>query len=1012
MDSRPSAAARELWAETTDQGALRRYKELVDLIDDGIYQLSPDGTIVAVNDVLLELTGRDHETLLGDHISALLAEDGVELLETQVEKDSNANGETETFESYLQTASGRLIPCKLRVKPLRTNGALDGSIGIVRDLSLRKPPATVQLGEAVEDTLGTIVEKIDGGIFVIDDDCEVVWVNETIGEYFGLDPTELVGHDSQAVLREIVSERVTEPVDFSDRVLASYEHNNSIEEFACRIENGSDDGVRWLNHWSKPIESGDLAGGRIEIYTDITDERETAAALAETEERFQMLVDTVSEYAIFRLDPEGRVRSWNRGAEEIKGYDKAEIIGEHVSTFYTESEREAGVPEQNLRAATRHGSTEDEGWRVRKDGSRFWASVTITALQDEDGVHQGYLKVTHDMTDRHRREAKLESELERILDRISDAFYALDEDFKFTHINDRAEELLQSPREELLGETVWEQFPDAKETIVWDEFHKALQTQEAVSFDIEYEPLDIWVEVNAYPSGTGLSVYFRDITERMAKRREIQQREQELQAYREYTDRIFGAIDDIFYVVDTQGKFQRWNDALEEVTGYSESEIATMGPADFIIQEDKEKLLDGVQQVFETGNARVQATIACKGGDRIPMEFAASAVETPDGKQVLTGIGRNITDRRKRERALEESRSRYKALVENFPDTVVGLFDDNLEYTTIGGEMVDQVNVPVKNRVGHTIDEIYPQEMVEKIKPYYEAALRGESGSFDLEFRNRQFHVRTLPIESEEEVFAGMVVAQDVTERREDKRQLEESNERLEQFAHAASHDLQEPLRMVSSYLRLVKRRYGDRLDEDGREFLDFAVNGADRMREMIERLLEYSRIESRGAPLKPVELGDVLSDVRKSLRLTIEEHDAEITAESLPRVRGDESQLRQLFQNLLDNAIQYSGDAPPRVHISAEPCDEGTELDWLDEEEFWVISVEDDGIGIDPENSERIFQVFQSLAESDEHSSGIGLALCKRIVERHGGDICVASEPGDGATFTFSLPVANDTNV
>ncbi|QLG64076.1 GAF domain-containing protein [Halorarum salinum] len=234
---------------------------------------------------------------------------------------------------------------------------------------------------------------------------------------------------------------------------------------------------------------------------------------------------------------------------------------------------------------------------------------------------------------------------------------------------------------------------------------------------------------------------------------------------------------------------------------------------------------------------------------------------------------------------------------------------------------------------------------------------------------------------------------------RERERRLKESNERLEQFAYAASHDLQEPLRMVSSYLQLIERRYADEFDDDGREFLEFAIDGADRMRHMIDGLLKYSRVETEGNPFEPTDLDAVLMEARKDLQLRIEETDARITAESLPRVSGDRQQLRQVFQNLLDNAIEYSGGEPPRVEIWAERGDAE-----------WTISVRDEGIGIDPEYTDRIFEMFRNLHEPDEHSgAGIGLALCERILERHGGRIRVESTPGQGSTFSFTLPEASD---
>ncbi|NUB92985.1 MEDS domain-containing protein [Haloterrigena sp. SYSU A558-1] len=223
---------------------------------------------------------------------------------------------------------------------------------------------------------------------------------------------------------------------------------------------------------------------------------------------------------------------------------------------------------------------------------------------------------------------------------------------------------------------------------------------------------------------------------------------------------------------------------------------------------------------------------------------------------------------------------------------------------------------------------------------------------------------------------------------------LEESNERLEQFAYAASHDLQEPLRMVSSYLQLIERRTGDDLSEEIREFLSFAVDGAERMRRMIEGLLAYSRVETRGEPLEPVELDEVVEDVRENLQVRLDETDAELSVEPLPRVQGDGNQLRQLLQNLLSNAIKYSGETPPRIEVTAERNGN-----------TWKLSVRDDGIGIEDDERERIFDIFDRLHGREEYDgTGIGLALCERIVERHGGEIWVDAEPGEGSTFSFTL--------
>jgi light-regulated signal transduction histidine kinase (bacteriophytochrome) len=224
---------------------------------------------------------------------------------------------------------------------------------------------------------------------------------------------------------------------------------------------------------------------------------------------------------------------------------------------------------------------------------------------------------------------------------------------------------------------------------------------------------------------------------------------------------------------------------------------------------------------------------------------------------------------------------------------------------------------------------------------------------------------------------------------------LERSNKELEQFAYVASHDLQEPLRMVASYTQLLERRYKDQLDDTAREFIAFAVDGANRMQRLINDLLAYSRVQTRAGEPELVELSHVLGQARANLATAIEESGALVTNDGLPVVMADPAQLLSVLQNLIGNAVKFHGEEPPHVHVSARESDSEVE-----------ISVRDNGIGIRKEHQERIFLIFQRLHNRKDYpGTGIGLALCKRIVERHGGRIWVESEEGGGATFTFTLP-------
>lgn len=253
------------------------------------------------------------------------------------------------------------------------------------------------------------------------------------------------------------------------------------------------------------------------------------------------------------------------------------------------------------------------------------------------------------------------------------------------------------------------------------------------------------------------------------------------------------------------------------------------------------------------------------------------------------------------------------------------------------------------------------------------------------------------------------IVLRDISERKRAeaalKRQtedLERSNRELEQFAYVASHDLQEPLRMVGSYVQLLERRYKSKLDEEADKWIQYAVDGANRMKMLINDLLRYSRVGTQAKPLEMTNCAEVLRGAIGNLRAAIEEGGAEVTSDELPIVLADGAQLMELFQNLIGNGLKFHGTEPPRVHVGA-----------IRQDDTWLFSIRDNGIGIEDRHAERIFTIFQRLHTREEYpGTGIGLSICRKIVDRHGGRIWIESSPGGGSTFHFTWPAVIDAQL
>ena len=741
-----------------------------------------------------------------------------------------------------------------------------------------------------------LLEAAPDAMVVVNPTGEIVLLNVQAENQFGYSRDELIGQE----VRNII------PQGFAERLIADGTRS-AAEALAQQIGAGIElvgrrkDGSEFpLEIMLSPLESaeGILVTAAIrDISVRKNAEKHLARmeekrrlgedALRESEERYRMLLDGIENYAIFSMDPRGQILSWNAGAERIKGYSAAQIIGRNFSCFFPPADIERGRPEEILRIAAASGRHEEQGMRVRRDGSRFLANVVFTALRDAAGNLRGFSEFSHDLSESKESEARYRG----LLEAAPDAMVVVSQAGKIVLLNVRAEKEFGYSRDELVGQKVKNIIPEGfAERIIADGTRSA-------------------AEALAQQIGTGIE---------LAGRR--------------------------------------------------------------------------------------------KDGSEFPIEIMLSPLESADGILVTAAI-RDISVRKAAESHLARMEGRYRGLLEAAPDAMV--------VVNVAGKIV-LLNVRAEKEFGYSRDElvgqkvknIIPEGFAERIiadgtRSAAEALAQQIGTGIELAGRRKdgsEFPIEIMlsPLESADGILVTAAI-RDITERKESDEhlaktveELKRSNDDLQQFAYVSSHDLQEPLRMVSSYTQLLAKRYKGRLDSDADEFIAFAVDGCNRMQGLIQDLLAYSRAGTNEKKLRKVSSENALQKALINLRAAITQSGAVVTHDALPAITTDETQFTQIFQNLVGNAIKYRRAEVPRVHVSAARND-GNE---------WTFSVRDNGLGIDPQYFERIFVLFQRLHGRDEfEGTGIGLAVCKRIVERLRGKIWVESQLEKGSTFYFTLP-------
>ncbi|MBN3869443.1 GAF domain-containing protein [Nostoc sp. JL33] len=671
----------------------------------------------------------------------------------------------------------------------------------------------------------------------------------------------------------------------------------------------------------------------------------------------------------------------------------------------------------------------------------------------------------------HEQAARSQSEAARIrianlLESITDGFFALDKKWQFTYINGQAERLLQKNQNELLAKNIWEVFPEIISTTFHHEYHRAILEQVSVEFEEFFPSLNCWFQVHAYPAKDGLSVYFQDITQRRKTAEALRESKERWQL-------VLHANNDGIWDWNLKTNEVFFSTRWKEMLGYKDHEVSNSWDewAKRIHPDERDSVLQAFQDHFakKTPFYVCEYRVQCQDGSYKWILDRGEALWDALGDIVrMVGSYSDITHRKRVEEELKRQNLRSQLFSEITLKIRESLQIDEILQTTVtevqkllqvdrvlifqleadgSGTVVQEAVLPGWPVIlgKNLLDTCFKEEYLERYRQGRISAIEDIQVAHiqpcHREFLD-QFAVKAnlvVPIivrdgiwglllahqcaaprqwqkfETEllqqlaNQIGIALSQAQLLEKQTQQSQELARSNAELEQFAYVASHDLQEPLRMVTSYLQLLERRYKNQLDANADQFIAYAVDGARRMQTLINDLLNYSRLSSRGQPFVPVNCSAILEQAIANLQIAIADSKAVVTHDTLPEVIADATQLTQVFQNLIGNAIKFCRDHQPRVHIGVAKKDvnlDGESLNFVPSADEWLFWVRDNGIGLESQYAERIFIIFQRLHGRGKYpGTGIGLAICKKIIERHGGRIWIESKLGQGSTFYFTIP-------
>ncbi|UPW02145.1 PAS domain S-box protein [Halorussus gelatinilyticus] len=907
MSGRAGASGPAFWGDAEGPEALRRYRSLVNVIDDGIYQLDAEGRFAAVNDAVVELTGYARDDLLGEHVSLLLADDD----STTEQFLTSPTDPSERIEFVVQTAEGGRVRCEARVTPFEADGAGGGTVGVVREVTDRGRP------------------------------------NQSRGESHRRRNREQRG-----------------------------ECERESPETETRLEAAASAGL--VGTWTWDIRENVVTADECLVASFDADPA-TATGGAPIEEFLASVHDADRERVRERLD------------------EAVEETGEFATEYRI----------------------------TNADGDTRWVSSRGEVEYDDDGEVVRILGATADVTERKEAEAELERVTaeteeqmrlyETIVSSTPDLVYAFDLDYHFTFANDAVLEMWDRTLEESIGKTLEEIGYEPWHAEMHErEIDEVIETKEPVRGEVEFPHAELGRRVYDYIFAPvldddgeveAIAGTTRDVTER-------KEAEEELQKSKERFRALVTASSDVVYRMSPD-----WSE-MHELEGkefLADTDESTSNWLDKYIHPDEQpRVREAIDEAIRTkGIFELEHRVERDDGN-VGWTFSrAVPMLDEDGEiEEWIGMASDITERKRRERALEESERRYRTLTENFPNGAVGVYDHELRYTLAEGKVLGETLPSADRLEGNRMPDIFPSETVEDLEPVFRAAVEdGETGKTTTEFGGRDWRVWAAPLrDADGDIFAGLSLAQDVTEQVERERELEERTERLDRFASMLAHELRNPVTIGQIYSQQLP-------DDAGTDAVEYVTEAFDRIEDMIDVMLVLTRGRKAVGERTPVELAD-------AARKTWDDVDApEATLEVSvgQTIQADETYVQHLFRNLLENAVEHGG-SDVTITVGDLPPGPETEADGDSTDESVGVSSErsedearqgakqtaggfyvaDDGSGIPAENRDTVFEAGYTTTSGQE-GTGLGLAFVSELAEVYGWEYEVTESAGGGARFEFT---------